>query len=496
MATIEAVQGFVKPCGTKFCLNGKPYFFGGTNFWNLHALNDDRGVTGSKAFIKNELETQAKKGVNVIRIFSHSDGRAGWRERHLQPRLGVFDEEALKLLDYTVATAGENGIRLIMCLGNYEPFTGGMQQYVDWVLGQGKDKELFYTNAKVKEAYKAWVKMLVTRKNTVNGRLYKDDPSILAFQALNEPHTRDMYEKSKGLVPGKMVLDWLTEMVAFIRGLGVQQMISSGEEGYKADGDVSAPHNNWINGGYKGVDFRGNIQKSGVDYTQIHAYPDNWGFTPDNYKSWYGPNFIKDRANIAFSYNKPIIVEEYGLALGREGWKGVSRDSVMDYVNKWAQDSGYAGSLIWEVKAGNKQHSQGYVFSYGEDGTNAVTRQYTWAKEKNGGSASGGGGSTTGGGGGGGGSQSEECTDIPPNNTYTCVQQAGWGKCKESWMRGFCLKSCNRCTTGGGGGGGGGGGTCTDVSPDKRYTCQQQGKWGKCSGSWMKGYCQKTCGRC
>lgn len=94
-------------------------------------------------------------------------------------------------------------------------------------------------------------------------------------------------------------------------------MISSGEEGYKADGDISAPHNNWINGGYKGVDFRGNIQNSGVDYTQIHAYPDNWGFTPDNYKSWYGPNFIKDRANIAFSYNKPIIVEEYGLALGR-----------------------------------------------------------------------------------------------------------------------------------------------------------------------------------
>jgi len=172
-----------------------------------------------------------------------------------------------------------------------------------------------------------------------------------------------------------------------------------------------------------------------------------------------------------------------------EGWKGVSRDSVMDYVNKWAQDSGYAGSLVWEVKAGNAQHSQGYVFSYGEDGTDAVTRQYTWAKEKKGGGASGAGGNTPGGG-GGGGSQSEECPDIPPNNTYTCVQQAGWVKCKESWKQGFCLKSCDRCTTGGGGG------TCTDASPDKRYTCQQQAKWGKCSVSWMKGYCQKTCGRC
>jgi len=56
-------------------------------------------------------------------------------------------------------------------------------------------------------------------------------------------------------------------------------------------------------------------------------------------------------------------------------------------------------------------------------------------------------------GGGGGGS----CTDIPPDNVYTCAQQAGWGKCNESWMVGKCDTSCGRCS------GGGGSGSCVNT---------------------------------
>ena len=38
------------------------------------------------------------------------------------------------------------------------------------------------------------------------------------------------------------------------------------------------------------------------------------------------------------------------------------------------------------------------------------------------------------------------CNDIPPpGNSYTCAQQAGWKKCDESFMAGFCDKSCGRC---------------------------------------------------
>jgi hypothetical protein len=39
------------------------------------------------------------------------------------------------------------------------------------------------------------------------------------------------------------------------------------------------------------------------------------------------------------------------------------------------------------------------------------------------------------------------CTDIPPDNVYTCYQQAVvFGKCGEAFMQGRCDRSCGRCS--------------------------------------------------
>jgi len=37
------------------------------------------------------------------------------------------------------------------------------------------------------------------------------------------------------------------------------------------------------------------------------------------------------------------------------------------------------------------------------------------------------------------------CSDVPPQGQYTCQQQAGWGKCNETWMAGLCCQSCHAC---------------------------------------------------
>jgi hypothetical protein len=40
-------------------------------------------------------------------------------------------------------------------------------------------------------------------------------------------------------------------------------------------------------------------------------------------------------------------------------------------------------------------------------------------------------------------SEEADCTDdIPPDGTHSCRQQALWGKCSQSWMKGFCCMSC------------------------------------------------------
>jgi len=40
------------------------------------------------------------------------------------------------------------------------------------------------------------------------------------------------------------------------------------------------------------------------------------------------------------------------------------------------------------------------------------------------------------------------CTDVPPDNNYSCQQQASYGKCGESWMQGYCCQTCFGCSVG------------------------------------------------
>ena len=51
-----------------------------------------------------------------------------------------------------------------------------------------------------------------------------------------------------------------------------------------ADGNTSAPNNNWLNGGYKGVDFVANIALQHIDFATIHVYPDNWQVRYDAFR--------------------------------------------------------------------------------------------------------------------------------------------------------------------------------------------------------------------
>lgn len=43
--------------------------------------------------------------------------------------------------------------------------------------------------------------------------------------------------------------------------------------------------------------------------------------------------------------------------------------------------------------------------------------------------------------------RSSQCTDVPPDDRYTCAQQVSYGKCDADFMflDSYCLKSCNRC---------------------------------------------------
>lgn len=76
------------------------------------------------------------------------------------------------------------------------------------------------------QAYKNYVHKLLTRKNTITGVTYRDDPTFFALELANEPHCNDGYEISQGLQPGTIVRAWVAEMAAYIRSLDPNHMVT------------------------------------------------------------------------------------------------------------------------------------------------------------------------------------------------------------------------------------------------------------------------------
>lgn len=172
-------------------------------------------------------------------------------------------------------------------------------------------------------------------------------------------------------------------------------------------------------------------------------------------------------------------MEEYG---SRHGYLP-TRNELLQRLQDQTRSRGFAGSLVWEVRVGQPSDPN-YVFSYYHDGKDAILDQYRWGAQKSGRTIDdmdqGGGPEPT--------PWECQCDDVPPDNVYTCEQQASWKKCGESWMEGLCRKSCGRCDCS----------MLTDVPPPAApgapvYTCAEQRSWGKCGEDWMKGYCLKSC---
>lgn len=270
----------------------KPWRYVGTNNYYLNhidAAKRDGILADSRAL-----------GMKVIRIWAFGEGVDKPKEQ-LQdwekPRFftlapGKYNEENLKHLDELVAAAGKHGIRLICALSNNWADYGGAPQ---WAAYFGyKDKDDFFDKPEVQKAFLAYVKMLLTRVNTVTGVAYKDDPTIFAWDLMNEPQ----YKRDQ---TGKVLAKWVSDTSAFIKGLGAKQLITTGLEGHRA---AQGSH-------YSGTDYIGSQQCPTIDFATFHIYPageySRWNL--DTTKSVI-TDYVRDgHAQL----KKPVVMEEFGI---------------------------------------------------------------------------------------------------------------------------------------------------------------------------------------
>jgi hypothetical protein len=264
-------QGIVQAESGQFILNGQPFRFVGANAEYL--------FTKPSPAVEGVLDLARSMGIQVIRTWGFSEGCEDntiescviW-SRRFQPGRGQWNETAFEQFDRIVAIAGERGIRLIVPLANNWAEYGGKPQYVAWLEqehpedippeatpGTSTYDDLFYTNNHVKAWYKEYVTRFISRTNSITGIPYSQDPTIFAWELINEPRARTD-------VSGAKLHEWIVEMSEFVDGLDPHHLIGTGEEGWYVMPKASADARGRLSDGTIWQNFPGNYWEYGVNY--------------------------------------------------------------------------------------------------------------------------------------------------------------------------------------------------------------------------------------
>ena len=296
---------------------GAPFTFG---------ANIPDGTTGPE-LVRTQLEKAKAAGFNTVRAWVAPVSP----QYALQDSPGEFNEAALQGLDYLVDEARKNGIRVILSLTtNWSP-TGGLPQYLEWA-GSGNQAD-FYNDPQIKAWYKDMVTTVTSRTNSVNGRVYSDDPTILAYDLINEPRCEGC--------PAGTITNWINEMAPFVKSVAPNTLLTVGEEGFFGQPNAGNPGHpgEWAAG--KGQAFTEDHSSPSIDFAAVHLWYDNWNDTSPDFID----RFLDSRVQIAKELGKPLLLEEWGSF-------PAARDSFMrstyTKIEEAMQAGELQGSMFWQ----------------------------------------------------------------------------------------------------------------------------------------------------
>jgi mannan endo-1,4-beta-mannosidase len=369
-----------------FEVDGKPFCFAGSsNYYPIYK---------PKPVVDDLFEAARALGLKVMRIWGmldrgsldgsvpntdgegHKDGVyfQYWDPAQQRPAYNDGDD-GLRRLDYVLAAAAKNDIKVIVVLLNNWRAFGGIDQYLTWY-GRDKHHE-FFTAPELRQAYRDWVKHVVTRTNTVSGLAYRDDPSIFGWELANEPRCKGggSFDSDHGWTK-HTITSWANEMSSYIKSLDANHLVSVGDEGFL---DEHGEH--WAYRANDGVDHAALTALPHIDFGTFHLYPDDWQ-TP----SGFGERWIADHVRIARQLGKPTVLEEYGIKVARDD--GTLGDIVHGLPERLAQYRSWnelllqqtGASLSWMLVAGDTGRPRypdydGFAF-YRDDATGKLLGDY------------------------------------------------------------------------------------------------------------------------
>ncbi|KAI8559531.1 hypothetical protein RHMOL_Rhmol04G0180800 [Rhododendron molle] len=224
-------------------------------------------------------------------------------------------------------------------------------------------------------------KTVLNRVNTLTNITYKDDPTIFAWELMNEP-------RCDADPSGNKIQAWIEEMAVYAKSIDPKHLLEIGLEGFYGP---STPNRVRYNPSKYaqliGTDFIRNHQVLGVDFASAHIYADAWisRTISDSHisfvKSWMLAH-IEDAEN---ALNMPVVFGEFGVSAKDRGYNSSFRDSFIGAVydtliNSAKKGGSGGGSLLWQLfPEGTDSMDDGYaiVLSKSPSTSNIISLQST-----------------------------------------------------------------------------------------------------------------------
>ncbi|KAL8461572.1 hypothetical protein ACS0TY_032888 [Phlomoides rotata] len=344
-------MAFVGVNHTRFVLLDEPVKEVYINGWNSYWLMEESIGRPSRRRVSEMLKRGAQMGLTVCRTWAFSDGPG---PNSLQLRPGVFNQRLFKALDYVIVEARKQGIRLILSLVNNLNAYGGKAQYLRWAKEAGinvsSSNDSFFSDPIIKGYYRDYVKAILGRKNSYTGVKYSDEPSIFAWELINEPRCESISSASA-------LQAWITEMAAYVKSLDQKHLVTVGLEGFyssRLTENYGANPGPWA--ASLGSDFINNSAVKDIDFASVHAYPHSWIPEADleakvKYLSSWVDAHISDGENVL---KKPVLFTELGAPLSIQTGGLYDRDVLLKVVYAKIYESAKkrgagGGVLIWQL---------------------------------------------------------------------------------------------------------------------------------------------------
>jgi mannan endo-1,4-beta-mannosidase len=312
---------FVRVTGARFNKDGAPYPIAGTNMWYAAYLGAEAPI-GNLDRLKRELDRLTTLGVENVRILGSSE--LSPLKNSVRPtfrdQTNNYNEALLRGLDYALAEIGQRGMRAVVYLTNFWEWSGGMMTYLYWTNGgryidmndpahpwpEFADRSSeFYASSPAVAMYHDYIRAVVSRRNTITGQLYRDDPAIMAWQLANEPRPGGSAEVGHAHMAA--YLQWIDKTARLIKSLDPNHLVSTGSEGTQGCIEESQCV----------VDAH---SSPAVDYVTAHIWPQNWswadpkdlpGTWPTTERNTH--DYIAKQVATAKRLNKPLVIEEFGF---------------------------------------------------------------------------------------------------------------------------------------------------------------------------------------